>query len=63
MEELEQAILECSDPDYELHYKPLEEKAKYILVVAKKVIDKENEEERRKQYEGYIEDLVNGIQV
>jgi 3-methyladenine DNA glycosylase/8-oxoguanine DNA glycosylase len=63
MEELEQAILECSSPDYELHYKTLEEKARYILAVAKNVINKENEEEKRQQYEGYIEDLVNGIQV
>lgn len=63
MEELEQAILECSDPDYELHYKPLAEKAKYVLSVAKKVLEKENEEEKRQQYEDYIEDLVDGIQV
>lgn len=63
MEELEQAILECGNSDYELHYKTLQEKAKYVLSVAKKVIEKENEEERRIQYEGYIEDLVNGIQV
>lgn len=63
MEELEQAILECGDPDYELHYKTLQEKAKYIISVAKKVIEKENEEERRIQYENYIEDLVNGVQV
>lgn len=61
MEELEQAILECSNPDYELHYKTLEEKARYILAVAKKIIDKEAEEEIRIQYENHLEDLIDSI--
>lgn len=61
MEELEQAILECSSPDYELHYKPLEEKAKYVLSVAKNIIDKETEEERRIEYENHLEDLIDSI--
>ena len=42
MEELEQAILECSDPDYELYYKSLEEKAEYILSISRKIISNKN---------------------
>ena len=43
MEELEQAILECGDPDYELYYTSLEEKAEYILSISRKIIAKESE--------------------
>ena len=61
MEKLEQAILECSSPDYELHYKTIEEKAKYILSVAKEILNKEEEEKKRIEYENHLEDLIDSI--
>lgn len=63
MQKLETAIWECSDPDYALHYKPLAEQAEYILGIAREIIESENEEEKRKQEENHIEDLINGVQV
>ena len=61
MEKLEQAILECSNSDYSLYYQSIEEKAKYILSVAKEILDKEDEEKKRIEYENHIEDLINSI--
>jgi len=61
MEKLEQAILECNNSDYSLYYQSLEEKAKYILSIAKEILDKEAEEEKRIELENHIEDLVNSI--
>lgn len=61
MEKLEQAILECSNSDYSLYYQPIEEKAKYILSVAKEILNKEEEEKKRIEYENYLEDLINSI--
>lgn len=61
MEKLEQAILECNSPDYELHYKTIEEKAKYILSVAKEILNKEEEEKKRIEYENHLEDLIDSI--
>ena len=42
MEKLEQAILECSNSDYSLYYQSIEEKAKYILSIAKEILNKED---------------------
>ena len=50
MEKLEQAILECSNSDYSLYYQSLEEKAKYILSIAKEILGKEAEEEKRRNH-------------
>ena len=61
MEKLEQAILECSNSDYSLYYQSLEEKAKYILSVAKEILNKEDEERKRIEYENYLEDLINSV--
>lgn len=43
MEELKQAIIECTDPDFELSSKSLDEKARYILSIARIIIAKENQ--------------------
>ena len=61
MEKLEQAILECSNSDYSLYYQSIEEKAKYILSIAKEILTKEDEEKKRIEYENYLEDLINSI--
>jgi len=61
MEKLEQAILECNNSDYSLYYQSLKEKAKYIFSIAKEILDKEAEEEKRIELENHIEDLVNSI--
>lgn len=61
MEKLEQAILECSNSDYSLYYQSIEEKAKYILSIAKEILCKEAEEEKRIELENHIEDLINSI--
>lgn len=61
MEKLEQAILECSNSDYSLYYQSIEEKAKYILSIAKEILSKEDEERKRIEYENYLEDLINSI--
>lgn len=57
MEELEQAILECSNPDYELHYKSLDEKARYILSISRKIIAKEN----KIDMDSYCDELAASI--
>jgi len=61
MEKLEQAILECSNSDYSLYYQSIEEKAKYILSIAKEILNKEDEEKKRIEYENHIEHLINSI--
>lgn len=53
MEELEQAILECGNPECELHYKTLEEKARYILSIAKVIIEKQS----KIDYDAYADEL------
>jgi hypothetical protein len=61
MEKLEQAILECSNSDYSLYYQSIEDKAKYILSIAKEILNKEDEEKKRIEYENYLEDLINSV--
>ena len=61
MEKLEQAILECSNSDYSLYYKSIEDKAKYILSVAKEILNEEEEKKKRIEYENYLEDLIKSI--
>ena len=61
MEKLEQAILECSNSDYSLYYQSIKDKAKYILSIAKEILNKEDEEKKRIECENHIEDLINSI--
>lgn len=54
MEELKQALIECNDPDYELSSKSLDEKARYILSIARVIIEKEN----KVDWDSYCDDLA-----
>lgn len=42
MEELKQALRELQDMDSQLHYEDENEQARYILSIARKIIEKEN---------------------